>query len=194
MEISELLRKWNRDLLQDDSIADSVDRQFLDSKWLGNPAATEVQLEAAEARLGVRLPSSYREFLLIANGWAYPGNDMDFPGALCSIEQVAWFRDDDLAWINAWTVNAAKVSDEDYFVYGDDQDPVNLRAEYLNKCLKLSEVTEGGVYLLNPEIISNSYEWEAWHFSDELPGALRYKSFRDLIKYQHALFREMRDA
>lgn len=194
MEFSELLKKWNADLLKDDGIEDAVEAAYRKGKWLGRPPATEVALSAAERRLGVSLPPSYREFLLIANGWVYPGNDMDFPGPIRAIERVAWFREEDGDWIDAWTsANAGGVSDEEYFVYGNDQDTVCLRVEYLAKCLKISDASEGGVYLLNPEVVSKAGEWEAWHFSNELPGATRCRSFRELIKQQRALFRQYRE-
>ncbi|MCX5097256.1 SMI1/KNR4 family protein [Streptomyces sp. NBC_00365] len=36
--------------------------------WLGFAPASEVEVAAAEARLGRRLPPSLREFLLVTNG------------------------------------------------------------------------------------------------------------------------------
>mgnify|MGYP000072157809 CR=1 FL=1 len=194
MEFSELLKKWNADLLKDDGIEEAVSPEHLKAKWLGRSPASLDEIAAGENRLGVDLPQSYREFLLMANGWVYPGNDMDFPGQLRSIDAVAWFKDEDSEWIGAWEeTNGQCVSDEEYFVYGEEQDTVTLRSEYLRYCLKISESSEGGVYLLNPKVVSKTGEWEAWHFSDELPGATRCRSFRELVKQQRALFRQMRE-
>lgn len=193
MELVELLNNWNADLLKDEDIEQSVDASLLKAKWLGRAAATEDELSAVESRLGVPLPKSYREFLLIANGWAYSGNDMDFPGPLRSSDEVCWFRDEDMEWIEAWTsADGPTVPDDEYLTYGEEQDPASMRPEYLSKCLKISEVTEGGVYLLNPEVKSKDGEWKAWHFSDNLPGATRCKSFRDLIRQQMSLLRQYR--
>lgn len=194
MEFVELLKKWNSDLLKDEGVEDFVDSAYLKAKWLGMPAASETDIAIAESRLGADFPQSYRQFLLIANGWIYPGNDMDFPGPLRPIERVCWLREEDAEWIDAW-VNAGHtdVSDDDYFVYGEEQDPVTLRVDYLKSCLKISDVTEGGVYLLNPDVKGKDGEWEAWHFSNELPGATRCRTFRDLIKQQRALFRSYRE-
>ncbi len=194
MEFVELVKKWNTDLLKDEDIGELVDPSYIKAKWLGRPAATESDLSAAEVRLGITLPKTFREFLLIANGWIYPGNDMDFPGSLRSADEICWFRDEDMEWIEAWTsANGPSVPDDEYFVYGEEQDPVTMRAEYLSKCLKISEVTEGGVYLLNPEVKAKDGEWEAWHFSNELPGATRCRSFRELITQQRALFHQHRE-
>ena len=42
---------------------------YRDTGLVPNPAATADQIVAAEARLGHRLPPSYREFLQLHNGW-----------------------------------------------------------------------------------------------------------------------------
>ena len=42
---------------------------YRDTGLVPNPAAAEAQIAAAEARLGHRLPPSYREFLELHNGW-----------------------------------------------------------------------------------------------------------------------------
>ncbi|MET9328927.1 SMI1/KNR4 family protein [Tsukamurella sp. NPDC003166] len=51
---------------------------------LPNPGATEEQLLAAEERLGFRIPSQYREFLTVANGWSEWNQDT----ALLSCDQI----------------------------------------------------------------------------------------------------------
>ncbi|HET9955570.1 MAG TPA: SMI1/KNR4 family protein [Polyangiaceae bacterium] len=42
---------------------------FQDIGLVGNPGATLAQIEAAEARIGMRLPPSYREFLRLHDGF-----------------------------------------------------------------------------------------------------------------------------
>ncbi|WP_295406554.1 SMI1/KNR4 family protein [uncultured Thiocystis sp.] len=155
MTLETTLKQWNADLINDEGLPGSVAQEFIDTDWFGLPPATEEEIGAAETRLGVRLPASYREFLLFANGWVYPGNDMDFPGSLRSCSEIGWFKDEDADWIRAWidTDPGIPVSDDEYFVYGDDQDPVIMRREYLASCLKISESSEGGVYLLNPNVL-----------------------------------------
>ena len=71
----DLLRRWNQELLQSESIREreavlpDLDPAARASGWLGFPGASEGQLQAAEARLGRRLPPSYRSFLQVSNGW-----------------------------------------------------------------------------------------------------------------------------
>ena len=195
MAIETSLKKWNKDLLSDEYIQDSVPQAVIAAGWLGLPPATEQEIADAELRLSARLPDSYREFLRLANGWVYNGSAMNFPGPLRTCDKICWFKDEEADWIDAWMENdpGIPVPDEEYLIYGEDQDSVVLRVEYLEYCLKISESSEGGVYLLNPKIISKSGEWEAWHFSNELPGATRSRSFGELIKQQHKLFKYYRD-
>lgn len=40
---------------------------------------------------------------------------------------------------------------------------------------------DGDVILLNPKTRFGD-EWEAWYFSNALPGAKRYQSFADLVQ------------
>jgi cell wall assembly regulator SMI1 len=68
--------------------------------WLGFAPASEVEVAAAEARLGRRLPPSLREFLLVTNGWRDAGN---FIYRLAGAAELEWLRDtDDRTWIEVW--------------------------------------------------------------------------------------------
>lgn len=42
------------------------------ARWLGEPPAEEEAIAAAETRLGLRLPDSYKAFLRISDGWHFP--------------------------------------------------------------------------------------------------------------------------
>jgi len=44
-------------------------RPYKDFGLVPNPGASETAIAAAEARIGVRLPESYREFLALSDGW-----------------------------------------------------------------------------------------------------------------------------
>ena len=61
-------------LLQRLNAAMSRSRQFAEEViaeggWCGRSPATESEIRAAEARLAVRFPPSYRLFLSLSNGW-----------------------------------------------------------------------------------------------------------------------------
>ena len=150
------------------------------SGWLGNTGASEEQLVLAETRLGRKLPPSYREFLKVSNGW--PISDWtDFQ--LWSTENIEWFskRNPDFNWPPD-TDERPSVPDEYYYVYGQDQDCINLRLEYLEKALEISSDSgEGEIFLLIPDVIFDDGEWEAWLLGAKLPGAARYRSFYELM-------------
>src|SRR5437867_13242462 len=69
-------------------------------EWHGYSPATEVQIVAAEVRLGCRFPPSYRSFLQVSNGWRDAGPSIY---RLWSTEEVEWFAARNQDWIDAWT-------------------------------------------------------------------------------------------
>jgi len=155
------------------------------SGWLGFPGATEEQIVAAEARLGTTFPPSYRAFLKVTNGWRQLDSSID---KLWSVEDVEWFRTRNQDWIDLWTKGEAmmgelpRISDEQYFVYGPEQDCVHMRSEYLSAALEISDTGDSAILLLNPEVTTPDGEWEAWFYATWLPGANRYRSFWDLMQ------------
>lgn len=82
----------------------------------------------------------------------------------------------------------APVPDCEYLVYGDKQDSCMLRDEYLQTALEVSAVGDSAIYLLNPKVLDADGEWEAWFFADWLPGAIRYRSFREMMQGERDRF------
>lgn len=178
------LEAFSQDLLADDRIRASVPDTVQETGWMGFDGATAQQLSALEARLGQRLPPSYRAFLMTSNGWRQSGSFVD---RLYSADEVDWFRVRNRQWINAFTLGGLatvlgpSVPDGDYFVYDDRQDSARGRWEYLENALEISPVGDDAIYLLNPRVVFADGEWEAWFFADWLPGATRYRSFREMM-------------
>ena len=143
--------------------------------WLGCTGATEAQIIEAEDRLGKRFPPSYREFLKVSNGWMNSGWD----APLWSTKEVDWFKVRNQNWIDGWVPTEDQsiptIPDDEYFIYGSEQDSINLRVEYLQNALEISDYCESDIYLLIPEVIFDDGEWEAWHFGGKLPGATRHQ-------------------
>ncbi|MEV4567255.1 SMI1/KNR4 family protein [Nonomuraea sp. NPDC049419] len=138
-----------------------------------HPPATEAEVREVEERIGVGLPPSYRQFLLVANGW---GSDDDC--LLLSVQEAGWLRDVDPSRAETWSA-AASVPDELYFVYGPEQDSSHYRGEYVPGTF-LAGYWDDGVALLNPHVRTAEGEWEAWYLAPWKPGATRYRSFWDL--------------
>lgn len=80
-----------------------------------------------------------------------------------------------------------------YFSYGDDQDSVNLRPEYLRTALEISDYGDAAIYMLNPKVVFADGEWEAWMLASWLPGASRYRSFWELLEAAHRDLAEFTD-
>jgi hypothetical protein len=145
----DLLTHWNVGLLQTPEVVQRLPSDVFVSGWLGYPVAAEEQVRQTEARLGTALPPSYRAFLEVTNGWRHLGH---FHRKLWSAEEVDWFRVRNQDWIDAWTEVEAgpAISDEEYFVYGDQQRATTVRVEYMASLLEVSEIGD-----------SVMHEWES---------------------------------
>ena len=123
-----------------------------------------------------------------SNGWRNSGG---FIYRIWSTNEIAWFRERNQQWIDAYSAphnNLPTIPDRDYYVYGKDQDPVTLRVEYLQTALEISDVGDSAIYLLNPQVVTEEGEWEAWFFANWLPGAARYRSFQEMMEAEYQDF------
>jgi hypothetical protein len=189
--------------LKDVSIREDLPADVVAAAWMGYPGASEQEIVTLEGRLGKRLPASYRTFLAASNGWRQCGA---FIYKLWPCSEVRWFRERNQEWIDAYVhpedsgievvypegqspPQPRPLTDEEYLVYGEGQDPCRFRTEHLQTALEISAVGDSAILLLNPEVISDAGEWEAWLFANWLPGAHRYRSFRELMQGEHESFR-----
>ncbi|WP_157523205.1 SMI1/KNR4 family protein [Herbidospora cretacea] len=162
-----------------DDLLQAVSRRAGDKRGAG-----EAGVRLLEERLGVRLPPDYREFLTVTGGWN-PDTPMCPP--LRPPAQVGWTRDVDPDLAEGWGDDLPPVPDEEYFLYGPEQDcALHFRSEYLRDTLHVSDWDDGQVVLLNPRIVSPGGEWEAWDYANWHPGAVRYRSFRELLEVVYA--------
>ncbi len=187
------LEAWSRQAFASRQPLNDVPAEAVRSGWLGYPGATEEQLAQLEARLGARLPPSYRAFLSTTNGWWQPtGYDEQYQ--FWSTEQVEWMAVRNQEWIDGWLMGwhcsdpaPPHVPDDEYFVYGKDQTPAALREEYFSSLLEVSaEALTRSIYVLNPQIVTAEGEWEAWYWDhDEIT---RYRSFWEMLQAAHEQF------
>jgi len=174
----DFLEQWSKEALAASDAHTAFPQDVVQSGWLGNSGASEEQIKHAEARLGTTLPPSYRTFLATSNGWRIG----DTGDQLWSIEEVAWFADKHQDWVDIWVQNTYPVADDQYFVYDGNQDTAYLRPEYLQTALEISPLRDEAVYLLNPRVVTAEGEWEVLFFANWLPGAARYRSFKDMMQ------------
>jgi hypothetical protein len=183
-----LMTAWSEQMLAASDV--QIDPAVRASGRLGEEGATEAEIVELERRLNVALPPSYREFLAFSNGWHNPGVFVD---RLWSTRDVDWFTVRNREWAEIYNEGGSDpMSDEEYLVYGPEQDCARFRQEYLLTALEISEVGDSAVMLLNPKTVDGSGEWEAWFFANWNPGADRYPSFWDLMQSQYDTFRRLR--
>lgn len=140
-------------------------------------SATEAAIAELEERLGEKLPTSYRNFLLASNGFMIVNEDCELYGT----EQIKWLIEDNSDWIEDWD-DGYEIEDEKYFQYGEHQNSCWIRGQYLKTALLISSDEDGYFYLLNPQIVDSRKEWEAWDFGCKYPGAYRYRSFWEMMQ------------
>jgi len=190
------LTDYSRELLADERLRRDLPPEVVESGWLGFAPAPEDEIAAAEARLGVQLPPSYRSFLRVSNGWR---NANGFIRKVWPCAEVAWFKERNQEWIDAYLEptleggNPQPLSDAEYLVYGEEQDTVKFRPEYLQTALEISECGDEEIFLLNPRTVTSEGEWEAWFFANWYPGAARYRSFQEMMEGERDGFRKMQE-
>jgi hypothetical protein len=200
------LKRVSRDLLKDIRIREDLPSDVLASAWLGYNGASEQEIGELEKRLGKRLPPSYRSFLSVTNGWRQCGPFID---KLWACSEVRWFRERHQDWIDAYLhpeksgiqivwpegqepQEPPPMTDEEYLTYDDKQDSCRFRTEYLQTALEISDCGDSAILLLTPGTIDEAGEWEAWLFANWMPGAHRYRSFRELMQGEHHSFCQLR--
>jgi hypothetical protein len=181
----QLLTSWSQQLATTE-LANRLDPPPESNDWLGFAPAIEADVTALEKRLGVLLPPSYREFLLITNGWRRTNA---FINRLRPAIEASWFRVENEQWAEVYSKNGSTLEDKDYYAYGDSG-ASDHRAEHMRFLLQISEV-EDGVYLLNPEAVTPDGEWEAWFFANWNPGAVRHPSFAHLMLHEYRGFLQL---
>lgn len=159
--------------------------------WLGYTPVSDQDIQKHEARLQTTLPPSYKSFLKETNGFRQLSG---FTGDIMPLDKIDWLKnfDPNFYKLYAEEFNNLTISDEEYFVYGEEQETVNFRSEYLIKTLAISGWYDSAILLLNPEVKFGD-EWEAWMFANWYPGAVRCKSFEELMKEEYSSYLELRN-
>ncbi|MCI1189057.1 SMI1/KNR4 family protein [Hymenobacter sp. DH14] len=190
----ELLKQISQEVLNDPDFIDNDWHGFVspaqkESGWLGFLGAAESDLQALEQRLGVPLPPSYRAFLAASNGF---GPVDCFIWRLFPVAEIDWLVNKDKEIVEIWEQDDdADITDEQYFDPESRQDARYTRSRYFRRCLMVSDWGDAGFLALNPAV-ENDGEWEAWHFANWHPGAVRYHSFIDLMQQTLENYRELK--
>lgn len=181
----EFLQRWTDEWLATD---EKFPRRSRERRWLGSQPATDKQLLQLEKRLGYRLPPSYRSFLLTTNGWSRTSM---FIKRVLPVSKVTWLQTYDPQLLDIWSPEHGDepVADDpvEYFSY--DGRPI-FDQNHFRQSLVVAEPIDGDsmIYVLNPLVVAQDGEWEAWRFANWIPGAERFPSFELLMRAEHELF------
>ncbi|QJT05584.1 SMI1/KNR4 family protein [Streptomyces asoensis] len=140
----------------------------------GRPGAQESAIAAAEERLGRRLPTSYREFLTVSDGWRVDETAGVYQ--LGGVADIDWFRD---------PYDMTPLYEESL---GDSPRKEDiLLAGMWRRALRLETDSDMSYALLDPGDSDQDGEWALYVYkgwSGEFPD--RYPSFR---AYMEAMYR-----
>jgi cell wall assembly regulator SMI1 len=137
------------------------------AQWLGFAPATDVAIEAAEKRLNCSLPTDYKEFLRITNGFSQTNNAVH--STFLPVEKIDFLinLDDDLIeiWEDTGNVEVGKI----------------LRTSIL-----IGGLNESQHVLLIPQ----KNKWIYWQFAHWIPGERPYKNLASYFKSVLDLFKD----
>ncbi|MBD2195914.1 MULTISPECIES: SMI1/KNR4 family protein [Calothrix] len=178
------IREWSQKRIEalEDYEKEELSSEVIESGYLGYPGATEEQITAAEARLNINLPPSYREFLKASNGLPPTSK-----GSIrfYAVEEIDWYALNHQDWIDELMEDRQRfepVTEAEYFVYGHEQCNLTFYPAHLQTVLEISSEDLGFQFLLNPNIIVVDKEWEAWFCSFSTTfGLYRYRSFSEMM-------------
>jgi hypothetical protein len=157
--------------------------------WLGFDPATDKQIREAEERLRIKLPPTYTDFLKTSNGFKQLSC---FTWNILPVEQIKRLSEFDKDFADEYKDmhDTFNPPDDEYFVYGAEQQTTNFRSKYLSNCIALSGWGDASILLLNPEVMFGE-ECEAWMFAIWHLGPVRYKSFEELMVQEFSSYVEL---
>ena len=156
-------------------------------------STTAPAIAAAERRLGVQLPASYRHFVLASDnaGWFIESfGTSEGNGKLWNVSAIDSYPVADPKNYGYWSNSGPdmfNLDPEKYLRYGYHQNPLQrqdsayFKIDQLKNLIKIGDLYQGDAILLNPKIVSVDGEMEAWLLSFKT-GASRYRSFAELMQ------------
>ncbi|KJE22407.1 hypothetical protein FF36_03279 [Frankia torreyi] len=145
---------------------DELSDEQIQHRWVGHEPAAEQTVAAAEQRLAVRFPPTFRSFLATSDGWPNLAGWID---ELHASTDVDWFRD---------TVDGAGFINLYGEPHNDGQDLDDLLSVF-----RRSLVIASGedFWLLDPADPGPDGEWVAWEFTPKYGSLERFASFAEIF-------------
>ncbi|WP_280458824.1 SMI1/KNR4 family protein [Nocardia carnea] len=176
-------QQW-RDFLRDHGAlflrtANEYQRPYLDPEqvatgWMGRAAATENSIAAAERRLGVRFPPTYRSFLLASDGWDGVGG---WVSVVWPCAEIYWLRDSESGQdlIEVYT-EVEQETLEKQGVAEPDEEKLSL---LFGRALAVAEGED--FWLFDPTETGPNGEWPAYLFTPKYGELEQFGSFSALF-------------
>ncbi|MFR9728288.1 SMI1/KNR4 family protein [Saccharopolyspora sp. MS10] len=132
--------------------------------WRGHGPAGAAAVAGLEERLGRALPPSYRNFLLVSDGWSDPGTELC---GLLATPGIGWFEDVAGDLVEAW----------------DEPEVACFAADLamLRRSLLVSDHGNGVFWLLNPNEVAGNGEWAAYEWDTGSGSPARHADFAALV-------------
>ena len=194
VSISDFIGKWDSDCLEylknhKPKRLTKVRRKILSEQSILLTPASDVAIQETENRLSLSLPPTLLEFYRLTNGMR-----LDERHWLAPVEKFEFLRERYPAVIKSAKKIASEyslppVTDDEYFMYGNDQDENVFRYEYLENAIVLSQDFEDSldidykeniIWLAVPDVRFNEGELEIWHY--HAYGCGRFRSFSEAIR------------
>ncbi|MFJ4368927.1 SMI1/KNR4 family protein [Streptomyces chartreusis] len=176
------LLRWSgewADSLPDDEARGEDDEAAWQARWLGFPPASEERIAAMEERLGRRMPTSYREFLKVSDGWRHAGG---FVWLLAGTEGAGWHD------------NESGLADlfEEYL--DEDAGPEERReADLWRRGLQLDVESDITHVLMDPEDVDEDGEWAVYTWASwRASPPERHENFLEFMQDMYREFHSLR--
>ncbi|MFD7551684.1 SMI1/KNR4 family protein [Streptomyces sp. NPDC059816] len=176
------LLKWSgewADCPRDNETRSEQDAAAERARWLGFPPASEERIVAMEARLGRRMPPSYREFLKVSDGWQHAGG---FVWLLAGTAEARWHDD---------AYGLADMFEEHV---DEDAEPEERRgAEVWRHGLQLDVESDATRLVMDPDGVGEDGEWAVYSWASwRAKPPRRYPSFSAFMQDMHREFHSLR--
>lgn len=181
-----LMRNWNDIIFSYDKDKDYVlSTSSIAARWAGSLPATIEEISTLEMRLGLKLPDSYKSFLIFSNGWNYLSAQIN---KLYSAQQVTYLK-----YNNSYRYLELK---KQYLISKNEKETsyksIYLRNEDIDTLIQISEENDSWILMLNPKKTSNG-EYEAILTSSSLGRIYTYTTFWHLMKKWFEYYRSTVD-
>lgn len=132
-----------------------------ENAWLGHKPAPESEIKLAEERLGIKLPTDYKQFISLTNGFSAPN---DIEPTFESIDKIDYLKNIDRLIIEAYSIDGIE----------------NVGKE-LEKSILVGGISEEQYFLLIPSDLTNG-KWKYWKFANWHPGEEEHESLESYLK------------